>query len=225
MRVLIQWGRAGAAAWLSHLDIQRAMQRALRRAGLPVAWSQGFNPHVALSFASALSVGVSSDAEVLDLGMAERTPVLARLNAALPPGFAAYEERWVSDAFPSPMAIVTAMDIAAQGCHESLLARVPELLAAPEVMAEKKGKKGIKRVDIRPLILSLDVRGDALIMRLRHGSAASVKPESVLAALAEKAGHAVADGGASPSFRRTALWTGPEDQLMPLMQHVDPGDA
>ena len=52
MRALVHWGREGTAAWLSHLDMQRAMQRAMRRSGIDHAWSQGFNPHPLLSFAS-----------------------------------------------------------------------------------------------------------------------------------------------------------------------------
>ena len=88
MKAIIQFGKQGRLRFISHLDLQRFMQRALRRTGLPVAYSQGFNPHALLSFASALGMGVSSEAELLEVRFAEpvaEQTILEAMRAALPP--------------------------------------------------------------------------------------------------------------------------------------------
>ena len=73
---------------IGHLDIQRAMQRALRRSGLPVSYSKGFNPHILLTFASALSTGAIGEKEIMDVSLNEDVTAeafLAAMNEALPP--------------------------------------------------------------------------------------------------------------------------------------------
>lgn len=68
--MIAEFEKMGRMSWFSHLDLQSTMQRALRRAGLPVRYSQGFNPHVNLSFATALPVGCQSRCEILDVELA-----------------------------------------------------------------------------------------------------------------------------------------------------------
>ena len=87
MRMIAEFEKMGRMSWFSHLDLQNTMQRALRRAQLPVAYSQGFNPHVLTSFATALSVGCQSRGEVMEVEMAgEISPeeFAEKLNACLP---------------------------------------------------------------------------------------------------------------------------------------------
>ena len=89
MRMIAEFEKMGRMSWFSHLDLQNTMQRALRRAQLPVAYSQGFNPHVLTSFATALSVGCQSRGEVMEVEMAgEISPeeFVEKLNACLPDG-------------------------------------------------------------------------------------------------------------------------------------------
>ena len=71
MRIIAVFHKIDGARHISHLDLMRAVQRALRRAGLPVRYSKGFNPHMVLSFASALSLGFTSVGEVMDVAMEE----------------------------------------------------------------------------------------------------------------------------------------------------------
>ena len=96
---------------VGHLDIMRAMQRALRRSGLPVSYSQGFNPHILLTFASALSVGVVGKRELMDVTLDEDvTPedFLAVMNRALPPEMQLLSARVLEDRHPALMAMVSA---------------------------------------------------------------------------------------------------------------------
>ena len=229
MRALIRWGRSDAAVWLSHLDIQRAIQRALRRSGVSCAWSQGFNPHVLLSFASALPVGVASRYEVMDITFAQapETPAaqreaFERIAAALPPGFFALESRWVDDRFPSPMALAWAEELFVEPASDApaMVQACATLMAAASLTATIRSKKGERRVDIRPLILSLEPQASGIVMRLRHGSSGSVRFESVWSALCGIAGVSPRPQG----LVRTALF---DDAMLPLLQTrpSDPAEA
>ena len=87
--MLAEFQKTDRCIWFSHLDLQRTMQRALRRAQLPIAYSQGFNPHAELSFASALPVGASSLCEILDVRLdGELAPeaFVQAMNGVLPRG-------------------------------------------------------------------------------------------------------------------------------------------
>ena len=91
---------------IGHLDIQRAMMRALRRSGLPVAYSNGYNPHILLTFASALSTGAAGKKEILDVTMArEASPddFLQQMNRALPPDLQLSFARALDDKHPAMM--------------------------------------------------------------------------------------------------------------------------
>ena len=88
MRILATFEKQERLRHIGHLDIMRAMQRALRRSGLPVSYSKGFNPHILLTFASALSVGAVGQREIMEVSLAgeiEPEEFMTRLNAALPP--------------------------------------------------------------------------------------------------------------------------------------------
>lgn len=81
MRCVFRFGKLDRLRFVSHLDLQRYMQRALNRSGLPVAFSQGFNPHPVMSFASALAMGWESEYEVLDIKFTKHVPERERLRA------------------------------------------------------------------------------------------------------------------------------------------------
>ncbi|MEV4255549.1 TIGR03936 family radical SAM-associated protein, partial [Spirillospora sp. NPDC049652] len=88
-RLRVRYAKRGRLRFTSHRDISRAVERAVRRAGIPVAFSAGFTPHPRISYAGAAATGVASEAEYLEIGLTEpRDParVRAELDAALPPG-------------------------------------------------------------------------------------------------------------------------------------------
>lgn len=90
-RIRLRYGKAGRLRFASHRDFQRALERAVRRADLPVAMSGGFNPHPRISYANAAPTGAASEAEYVEVGLARALPVgevVAAVRAGLPDGFA-----------------------------------------------------------------------------------------------------------------------------------------
>ncbi|OIQ08590.1 hypothetical protein MOOR_17370 [Moorella thermoacetica] len=196
MRLRIKYSKTGQMAFLGHLEMLRLWQRAMRRAGLPVAMSHGFNPHPRLAFGPALALGLESLAEYLDVELAaDREPdrVQVELQAQLPPGLEILLVRTIPDQAPALTAVI---DVAAyrvtwmEEVDPGLLQqRVESLLARQEVLVRRTGRDGRPRVkDIRPGILKLvlDPSPD-LVMLLQCSQTGSVRPEEVLKALALEA--------------------------------------
>ena len=113
MRAMIRFGKQPRLRFISHLDLQRFFQRALNRTGLPVAYTQGFNPHAIMSFGSALALGWTSEYEILDVKLSVpmgRKRTEEAMRQALPEDLPVLEVRMVDDRHPAPMAMVRASD-------------------------------------------------------------------------------------------------------------------
>lgn len=180
---------------IGHLDIQRAMMRALRRSGLPVAYSNGYNPHILLTFASALSTGAAGKKEILDVTMAKETSpeeFLTRMNRALPPDMQLSSARALEDKHPAMMALVQAADytltIENQDAAEKMVAAIPAFLKQESILAMRRTKSGMKETDIRPLLLSLTGEGNALHAVMTLTETLACKPDMLLSALSAFAG-------------------------------------
>ena len=167
MRMIAVYHKGPALKNISHLDVQRTLQRAFRRAGLPLAYSNGFNPHPLLSFATALATGTSSDCEWFDVELAESiTPeeFISRVNAVLPEGFALSDALVAPEQFGTLSSKTAAAEyearcyldrpVGAEALEEALLG-----LLSGEIIVNKRTKSGVKPVDIRPQILSVSVTG------------------------------------------------------------------
>ena len=110
MRALIRFGKQPRLRFISHLDLQRFFQRAVNRTGLPIAYTQGFNPHPIMSFGSALALGWTSEYEVIDIKLSApmgRKRTEDAVRAALPEDLPVLEVRMVEDKHPAPMACGT----------------------------------------------------------------------------------------------------------------------
>ena len=199
MRALIRFGKLARLRFISHLDLQRFMQRALRRTNLPVAYSQGFNPHPRISFASALATGWVSECEILDVRMAQevtREQVMEQMGKALPKDMPVYTVRLVEDRHPAMMAQLRMADyeIRFSGeAGEELLDQADEFMKAQSVMAMRKTKSGETLTDIRPMAISLKaskIEGGQVQLktRLQLTEKATLKPDLLVSALAEMAG-------------------------------------
>jgi radical SAM-linked protein len=189
--MIAEFEKTGRMSWFSHLDLQSTMQRALRRAGLPVRYSQGFNPHVNLSFATALSVGLQSTCEILDVELqSEVAPekFLSDLNACLPEGLKARRAGLIQDSAPALMALMEEAAYAVTVPGADLRAGVAQFLAAPSVLVEKRSKTKTREVDIRPMVRELtcayDGETSTLRMILEQNNANCLKPELLLSAIA-----------------------------------------
>lgn len=180
---------------IGHLDIQRAVQRALRRSGLPVSYSKGFNPHILVTFASALSTGAAGKREIMDVTLDENVApetFLAAMNAAMPPDMQLRSARALEDKHPALMAMVAAADydirILDAEAAEKMVAALPAYMAQETIMAQRKTKSGIKECDAKPLIHSLTGEGDTLHALLTLTERESCKTDMIVTTLAAFAG-------------------------------------
>lgn len=180
---------------IGHLDIQRAVQRGLRRSGLPVAYSNGFNPHILVTFASALSTGAWGDREIMDVTMAAETDpetFVKKMNAAMPPEMQISEAKAVDDKHPALMASLTAASydilIRDPSQAEKLIAAIGPMLEREEIPAIRKTKTGLKECDIKPLIYALNGREGHVYCTLKLTEREACKPNMLVEALRTQAG-------------------------------------
>ena len=152
IRVRATFEKCGRAKYISHLDLNRCMLRTFRRSRLPIWYTEGFNPHPYYSFALALSLGFESSCEILDFNLNEDIPfdeIRDKLNAVMPEGMRIVK---VAEQKQKITAIAKAEYSFSLVSDETveLFTAVQELIASPEIFIEKKTKKGLKTVDIKP---------------------------------------------------------------------------
>jgi len=191
----VRYAKRGRLRFTSHRDFSRAFERALVRARIPMAYSSGFNPHPRISYAGASPTGAASEAEYLEIGLAERVEadrLAADLDEALPEGLDVLE---VVEATPGSLA----ERLEVSRWRIDLPGRPPEdvepaaaaFLAATSVGVERMTKKGMRSFDSRAAVLSLHAAaydgGTALEVVLRH-TVPSVRPDDVLAGLRQVGG-------------------------------------
>ena len=195
MRVGIEFSKTGMAKYISHLDLQRAFGRALRRSGLPVKMSQGFNPHYIISFASALAVGTKSEAECVEIELIEQASaefVMDKIKNSLPPGITAKRAVILDDSSPKLMAALREAGylLLTENCDTGILkSAVYDIMSKSSIMAVKKSKGAQKEIDIRPLIISLETGDNSVYMRLAAASSGSLRPEFVIEEIKKRTGN------------------------------------
>ena len=212
-RLRIRYAKRGRLRFTSHRDFSRAFERAIFRARLPMAYSSGFNPHPRISYAGASPTGAASEAEYVEIGLAEvvdPAAIQTLLEEALPDGLDVLEV--VESAGGSLADLLTGshwlIDVAAD--PGACVAAVATFLATDAVLVERMTKKGLREFDCRSAVISLSAApygdGARLDMVLRHAVPA-VRPDDVLSGLATVAG--LAPSG-SPLLTRLAQ--GPLDE-------------
>jgi len=221
MRMIFEFGKTGRLRYISHLDLQRFMQRALRRTDLPVAYSQGFSPHPQMAFASALAMGWSSDVELLDVKLTESVDeehARQQLDRALPPEMPVYRARLVDDRFPALMARLVWADYRIELSGEgaaAVISAIDSYMAEESVIAMRKTKSGEKPADIRKMTSYLRAEGQTIYARLMLTELATVKPDLLLSVLAERSGAAAFEA----RIHRTALLaSNKKGVVVPLME-------
>ncbi len=194
-RLRIRYAKRGRLRFTSHRDFARAFERAVRRAGVPIAFSSGFSPHPKISYANASPTGAATEAEYLEIGLTRETDpesVRASLDASLPPGLDIVEVV-VSAGHGSLADQLEASEwsIELPGVEVAEAARAVEsFLAADAVEVERMSKRGMRTFDARADVLVLETRSAAgggqpcAILRvvIRHDTP-SVRPDDVLAGL------------------------------------------
>jgi radical SAM-linked protein len=206
----LRFARREPAIWLGHLDLMRTFERTVRRAGLPVVWSQGFNPRPHLAFALPIGVGLATQDDYVDVMMTEpldEKVLLKRLNDAFPAGFEILDVKVVPAEGPSLMSLIAASDYLLQGC--GLAAAANKLADIPEGepwLVEKNSKGKLVTIDIRPLLISQTiVAEDQLLVRVKAGSRDNLRPDLLLKVLVNLGG-LDEQSAADTSVTRLALW-------------------
>jgi len=178
INIRIRFSKKGLLRFIGHLDFLRVFQQTIRRAQLPVAYSQGFNPHILLSFALPLPLGMESVNDYADLTLEndmDFCEIMNRLNTPAPTGLA------ITKAAPMEGQRGAAAAIAADYALEASVPAeaIENLLKSGELIVPKKTKSGIKNTDIRSDILDIWQDGGLTILRLSAGSARFLNPLTV----------------------------------------------
>lgn len=222
MRMLVRFGKKSRLRFISHLDLQRFLHMALNRTGLPVLYSQGFNPHPLMAFGSALALGWTSEYEIIDVRLAApmgRGKCEAGMRRALPEDLPVLEVKLVDDRYPSVMAQVVASDyrITLGGdSAQAVIDQIPAFLDSTQIMAMKKTKSGEKEINIRPLALRLEAaEGNTLYARLMLTEKDALKADLLVRTLAEMAG---VDAPEMRVHRLSLLGKDAAGELRPLME-------
>lgn len=194
-RLRLTYAKGEALKYISHLDLARTWERAFRRAGLPVAYSQGFNPKPRFQIAAALPVGVTGSSEMLDVWLTEPLSgdeALARLRPVLPRDLEVSGAEQVDLRAPALQAQMIAADYRAT-VHtgepsEAIESRIQALITCPSIPRRRMQKGDWQTYDLRPLVQDIGVTPGAegvllLTMRLEASPQGAGRPEEVLDAL------------------------------------------
>jgi radical SAM-linked protein len=188
-RLHITFGKFDALIYTSNLDIAKLWERVLRRADLPILYSEGFNPRPRIALASALPLGISSECEILDVSFREVISLeglAERILAISPSGLQIFDIREVPIRSPALQTLVRSAEYRIHFENEmdyhSLQEKVSDILRAESLYRERERKDKVVTVNLRPLIcdLRLDEQGD-LIAHLVVGEQGNVRPDEVLA--------------------------------------------
>ncbi|MDR1664007.1 MAG: TIGR03936 family radical SAM-associated protein [Clostridiales bacterium] len=233
-RIRLCFSKGGAMRYISHLDLLRAFQRVMRRAKLPVAYSQGFNPHILLSFALPLPLGMESARDYADLALTggeEISPeeIVSRLNENAPGGLRFLGARMLGSGEARAAAIVAAADyalrlpVSSEEDSRAISTVLDALLAEPTLVTLKKTKSGEKETDIRRDILRLSYETGPepqIILRLSASSARFLNPETVAGLIFERL-----QRESVGRFLRLDLYREVGGKRVPLMEEIPAGAA
>lgn len=178
------FSKTDRAKYISHLDLNRVMQGAIKRAKLPIWYTEGYNPHMYVQFMLPLSLGQEGVREAMDFRLLEEIPhceVTERLNKALP-----FDIRAVETAVPvlKNIDITTAeYEITSDIDNEKFL----DFTKSEKIIVEKKTKKGVSEIDLKPLISGLTA-GERITFRLPAGNDFNINPALLLNAYRDVSG-------------------------------------
>ncbi len=199
IRIRIHYAKTGPMRYTGNLDINKVLERTLRRANLPLAYSQGFHPQPRMNQACPLPLGMISYAEILDCWLEEDLPIdeiSARLQPALPPGIEINSINEIDLHEPKVQTLVDSTEYTAtllgEVPPEELAKRIEDILSADTLPRERRGKK----YDLRPLIENLEMLApdenghQRFLMHLAARQGATGRADEVLDALGFEPGTA-----------------------------------
>lgn len=222
MKARIKFRKYGVMRFIGHLDVMRFFQKAMRRAQIPIAFTEGYSPHMVMSFAQPLGVGLTSDGEYFDIELQESIAsdeAVKRLNAVMAEGIDIVSFVSIPDDRKcSGMSIVAAARYeasflesarsaeATRALPRSCEKKIQEFLGREQILVTKKTKKNEREIDIRPLIyqMTADDTKQKITLLLAAGSEDNLKPELVIRTFLESSG--LGDAETPMHYHRVELY-------------------
>lgn len=199
MKVRIKFKKYGSLRFIGHLDVMRFFQKVMRRAQIPIAFTAGYNPHMIMSFASPLGIGLTSEGEYFDIELAgyiSSAEAVRRMNEVSVEGIEVVSFRQIAEEKKmTGMSILAAADylVGIQSPKDTAVWKqyenlVTSFLEQPEIVVLKQTKRSEQESNIRALIYQMEPEEYGISFRLAAGSAQNLKPELVMSAFCGFAG-------------------------------------
>ncbi|SET73368.1 TIGR03936 family radical SAM-associated protein [Lacrimispora sphenoides] len=192
MKLRIKFSKQGPVKFVGHLDVMRYFQKAMRRAGIDIKYSEGFSPHQIMSFAAPLGVGLTSNGEYMDIevnSMEDCKTMVSQLNEVMAEGIQIMECHILEERAKNAMSLVAAADYTLtfrDGKQPNdlvaFLNGLSDFMGQDHIFITKKTKKGEREIDLKAFIYELSVHGETIFMKISAGSADNIKPELVMEA-------------------------------------------
>ena len=188
MKARIKFRKYGVLRFIGHLDVMRFFQKLMRRADIPIAFTGGYSPHMIMSFASPLGIGLTSDGEYLDIELTapvDSREAVKRMNEECVEGIEIISIRQISDEKKmTGMTILAAADylisVKKGALPENWKEAFADFMAQREICVIKQTKRSESEEDIRPLIFRWKIQGENIWLQLAAGSRNNLKPDLVM---------------------------------------------
>jgi len=233
LKVRVQFCKMGCMKFIGHLDVMRYFQKAVKRAGIDIAYSEGYNPHQKMSFASPLGIGLTSIGEYMDIEIKSFIPskeAVNRLNAEMVDGISVTEFKYLPDSAKNAMSSIEAAEYYVAEKNEYIDQLLPPLsdfqqlcenfFSQEEIIVTKETKKGETTFDLKPYVFDWEVallpidHKTLLSLIVKAGSETNIKPEFVLSQIL-KFGNITADLS-KYHYHRVDLYTMINDEYISL---------
>lgn len=195
MNIRMKFKKHGCMKFIGHLDIMRYFQKAIRRADIDIAYSEGFSPHMIMSFAAPLGVGLTSEGEYVDLQVnscASSKTAVDALNSVMVDGMEVVSFKLLPENVKNAMSSVAAADYFVKWregyAPENWEEKFNAFLQKEEMLIVKKTKRSEAEVDLKPMLYKTELRDGGIFMQVACGSVNNLKPELVMEAFAKDAG-------------------------------------
>lgn len=223
MKVRIRFSKEGSLKFIGHLDVMRYFQKLMRRADIPISYSEGFSPHQIMSFAMPLGIGDESIGEYVDIDIYEpisSKEAINRLNEKSVPEIQVLSFKEIPDTkATNAMSSITAAEY--EICFRDevdmnfdLSQKMTELMNQQQINVVKQSKKTTSELDIKPFIYKYNVENNSVRLLVSCGSVMNIKPELVMKALFEFAGEEFDEYYLL--IKRLEMYTGDKNSLMSL---------
>ena len=189
--VRVMFRKVGNLQYISHLDLQRTFQRVLVRAGLPLWYTKGFNPHIKMVFGMPLPVGCESECEFLDIRIEREMSeeeIMERLNAELTSELAVREVYLPTSKFTEMAFVSYELVLTLPNADEALAESIGTLFAGGPLYVTKRSKSGEKTVDVKDFLRAFSVKAENGEICMHATLASGLTPEALIKILREKMG-------------------------------------